>query len=285
MVNNEMDSAVTVLRTLLTSSRSKGGILIDQLLSDYRALNEGALPLKKFGFETFEDFLNATNEFKVTRGHDGVRVTARHIADSARIKGAIDDGKTVRKTKTTAGLQPRRPVRQSVHDVGQPRKSSAFSDIYSTLPSRSIKKAAAATLAHIVHETKHGVPGTNGSTSRNGNVPTKIIRHVVIQTSDGDRPQPRALYQPPHVSRAFTQNTAVVDGGAAASTIPKRSLNSRLAKVMANSDAAPSIATNNTDGLNKRLTRLQRNEETVDFVRSADTSNGRQQSEVTFFFY
>lgn len=259
MVNNttEIQSAVAVLRTLLRSSQSKNGILIDQLLNDYQKF-EGALPLKKFGFDTLEAFIKSTKEFDLNRSKDGIRVTARSSTDATRTKRTTDQSQTIRKNKVNVGLEPRRPVRpQSMNGVGQTRNSSAFSDIYSRLPSRSTKKAAAATLAHTTQPTKRTVRESHtSSNAKNGNGErivrnddqgaSKVIRRVIINTGGTERSQPRiVLYQPPKpaVSRAFTsvQSTGNGHSGSATSEIP----------------ASTKLSSTHKSSLNNRLTRLQ----------------------------
>lgn len=145
MSNNhtpEMSTVITVVRAILTSA-PKDGLNIRQVMSDYQNVEGHPLPFRKFGYTTLEEFLQASNGFILKQMSEGIRVTARESRESAHINRLVKQQNHPKKKSNSTVLLPRRPVHVPSSSDNKWR-SSAFSDIYSRLPNRSVKKAVAA---------------------------------------------------------------------------------------------------------------------------------------------
>lgn len=244
-----------VLRALLNSSQTKDGIPSKQLLVDYQNVNGKALPLKKFGFDTIEDFLTATNDFILQRGRDGVRVMVRAQNDSTHIRKYIDQQKTnsVRKQKSPVVqpvLQPRRqPIQtQSSRDENKFRSASAFSDIYSRLPTRSATKAAAATVQRV--QPKKASPGKVASTSAvvsangNGTATPELASKRAITKQNARPPQKHEQQQQQQQKVSASQSLSPTASSFKSSSTPSPP-SPPSPPVMAASNGRPAAAARN----------------------------------------
>lgn len=315
MVNNtqftaEMNTAVAVLRALLTSSHTKDGIPTKQLLIDYQNV-EGQLPLKKFGFDTIDDFLAASKEFILQRGRDGVRVLPHKNVDSAHITKLLEQQKSSRKQKSTTVLEPRRPIRtQSNRDENKWRSGSAFSDIYSRLPSRSVKKAVASTynnnqtgqitrkVANNKSANGNGLDETTtmaAQKSSNGAGNESGKRAITKQTNAGRfQGQTKSNNAQPTASRANapkSSGNASTDGTTTGrtnnlhstatkyetNTVNEQKKQQRDNVAARNANSIPKMPSNGNSvqksSLNSRLIRLQSAEVTVDEIKNNRNSN------------
>lgn len=208
----EMNAAVMMVRTLINSIPTKDGILSQQLLIDYQNINGQALPLKKFGFDTIDDFLAASNDFILQKGRDGTRVLIRQSVDSAHIRKIIDGSKSIASRKKKSGpqpvLQPRRqPIQTySARDENKFRSASAFSDIYAQLPNRSVKKAIATT-AQQTSPKKVAPTVSTGQSSPPANARSKPIRSPHTAQSQLPKQQHTAQHKRPAPQSSTPQSS------------------------------------------------------------------------------
>lgn len=312
----EMNTAVMVLRALLTSSQTKDGIPTKQLLIDYQNF-EGQLPLKKFGFDTIDEFLTASNEFTLQRGRDGARVLARKSIDTAHITKLLAEQKNSRKNKAMPVLEPRRPIRTLTNrDENKWRSGSAFSDIYSRLPSRSVKKAVASTynsnqtgqiirkVANNKSTNGNGLDDTTPTTTTykkpNGTASEIGKRAITKQPNSGRfQGQTKSNNVQSTGSRANAQKSsgnASTDGTSTgrsnnsyssatkyeSNTVTEQKRQQKDNVVARNSASIPKIPSNGSSiqksSLNSRLTRLQSEEVAVDEIKDTRINNNNQSS-------
>lgn len=141
MAEQELKSVITVIRAILQSAPSDG-LLTRQLLNDYKNIEGSALPLKRLGYDTVDELIQKSGEFIQRRTSDGIKIIPKESADSAHINRLVQQQQKTRKKKRPA--TPQRPIRSPTANNQQRWRGSAYTDMYSRMPNRSVKKAVAA---------------------------------------------------------------------------------------------------------------------------------------------
>lgn len=109
------NEVVKILRSLVISSDQAD---FRSLISDYRAEAGEAIPFRKLGYDSLEDFLRASGEFNLFETANGIRVTAKTTQESAHIADLRRNqtvSKTARRRRNAPTIQPNRlPPRLSI---------------------------------------------------------------------------------------------------------------------------------------------------------------------------
>lgn len=146
MTEPELNEVITVIRCILQSAPSDG-LLTRELLNDYKSIQGSPLPFKKFGYNSVDELIQTSGEFIQKRTADGIKFIPKESKESAHNYRMVQQQKSTRKKKKSTFLPtPRRPVHSPTANNQQQRwRGSAYTDLYSRTPNRSLKKAVAAT--------------------------------------------------------------------------------------------------------------------------------------------
>lgn len=141
----ELRDVITEIRAILQSAPTEG-LLTRQLLNDYKDIVGSKLPFRELGYDSVDDLIQKSGEFMQKRTHEGIKIIQKESADSAHINRLVRGQNDSRKKRKPAVAQ--RPVRSPTASNQQHRfRGSAYTDMCSQMPNRSVKKAVASSTA------------------------------------------------------------------------------------------------------------------------------------------
>uniref|UniRef100_A0A182NSX1 Tudor domain-containing protein 7 n=1 Tax=Anopheles dirus TaxID=7168 RepID=A0A182NSX1_9DIPT len=193
-LSEEAQAAISVIRALVASRKETSNVL--SVLRDYRQLEGEALPYRKFGFSTVEEFLLASGEFVIkSAAGESTRVYIKPNRDSAHIQEMIAAQKSTRsgsatgkKTNFVALRQPTGP--RATKGFANP--ATAYSRFYQQMPNSgrsnnsnnySPKKVSFGE-AYTTNAPKVAKPGlwsNNGNNGGGGGQDMKNPAHMVMR--------------------------------------------------------------------------------------------------------
>lgn len=150
---------VKVIRTLLTSA--KNGLLTDEIDVDYEQMEGKQIPLKALGYNTLVELLRDTNQFVLIDTKQGTRVVPKPSKDGMAIKSAPHSPSKVKK-KSNA-VPPQRALRPTTDNHWS---GTAYSQAYTQMPNRSIKKAFTHPAKSLQTDNNGGSVTTSSGTYR-----------------------------------------------------------------------------------------------------------------------
>lgn len=145
---------VKVIRTLLTSA--KNGLLTNEIVDDYEQMEGKQIPFKALGYNTLEQLLRDTNQFALVDTKHGVRIMAKSSKDGNAIKSAPNSPNKGKKKSSM--VPPQRALRPTTDNHWS---GTAYSQAYTLMPNRSVKKA-------FTHPAKSLQTNSNGGGSGGG---------------------------------------------------------------------------------------------------------------------
>lgn len=125
---------VKVIRTLLTSA--KDGLLTQEIVDDYEQMEGKQMPFKALGYNTIEDLLHATNQFALIETEQGIKVMPKPSKDAYNNKSAPNSPSKGKKKGNM--MPPQRALRPTTDNHWN---GTAYSQAYTQMPNRSVKKA------------------------------------------------------------------------------------------------------------------------------------------------
>lgn len=163
---------VKVIRTLLTSA--KNGLLIKQIIDDYKEIEGKEIPFKSLGYNNLEDLLCDTNDFALIETKQGIKVIAKPSKDAYVNKSAPNSPS---KSKTKGCMIP--PQRALRPNPDNQWNGTAYSQAYTQMPNRSVKKAFThpAKLLQAAYRNGNG----NGNGNSNGGAYRPILKQSNIK--------------------------------------------------------------------------------------------------------
>lgn len=93
-----MVDVVKTLRGLLNSAQN--GLMEKQLMRDFREMEGYVIPYQQFGCRSLTEFLESSNEFDLTRTHEGLHVRAKLTKESVHLAQLVQSQNRVRKKKS-----------------------------------------------------------------------------------------------------------------------------------------------------------------------------------------
>lgn len=149
---------VKVIRTLLTSA--KNGLLTDEIVVDYEQMEGNQIPFKALGYNTLEELLRDTNQFALIDTKQGIRVMSKPYKDGNAIKSAPN---SPNKGKKKGNALPQRALRSTTDNQWS---GTAYSQAYTQMPNRSVKKAFTHPAKALQMDNNGGCVNTNSGTYR-----------------------------------------------------------------------------------------------------------------------
>lgn len=134
MESRNSSEIVKVIRTLLASA--KNGLLINEIDDDFKQMEGKAIPFKTLGYKTLEDLLRDTNQFALFDTKQGIKVTSKPSKDTSTNKSATNSPS---KSKKKGNMMP--PQRALRPTTDNHWSGTAYSQAYTQMPNRSVKKA------------------------------------------------------------------------------------------------------------------------------------------------
>lgn len=125
---------VKVIRTLLTSA--KNGLHSQEIIDDYEQIEGKPIPFKALGYNTLEEFLRDTNEFALIETRQGTKVMSKPSKD-AYVNKSTPNSPSKGKKKGNM-MPPQRALRSTTENHWN---GTAYSQAYTQMPNRSVKKA------------------------------------------------------------------------------------------------------------------------------------------------
>lgn len=144
MAEQDLKYVIKVIRAILVSAPSDG-LLTRQLLNDYQNIEGCSLPFRKLGFDSLDDLIQKCDEFMQKRSYDGIKIVLnlKELKDSAHMHRLVQQ-QTRSKSRKKKPTMPQRPIHSPTANNQQQRwRGSAYTDMYSRMPNRSVKKAVA----------------------------------------------------------------------------------------------------------------------------------------------
>lgn len=135
MDSKSATDVVKVIRTLLTSA--KNGLLTNEINDDYKQMENKEIPFKAFGYNSLEDFLRDTNQFTLFETKQGIKVMSKPSKD-AYVQRSTPNSPSKSKKKVTDMVPPQRALRPTTDNHWN---GTAYSQAYTQMPNRSVKKA------------------------------------------------------------------------------------------------------------------------------------------------
>uniref|UniRef100_A0A182WDR6 Tudor domain-containing protein 7 n=1 Tax=Anopheles minimus TaxID=112268 RepID=A0A182WDR6_9DIPT len=168
-LSEEAKAAIAVIRALVASRKDTSNVL--SVLLDYRQLEGDSLPYRKFGFNTVEEFLLASNEFviKASAGNS-TRIYIKPNRDSAHIQEMVSAQKTTksggsgRKSNFVALRQPTGPWNAK----GFSSQSTAYSRIYQQMPNVGRNNSTGYSPKRVTFGEKPSSTSTKGDVKSQG---------------------------------------------------------------------------------------------------------------------
>lgn len=134
MESRNSNEIVKVIRTLLASA--KNGLLINEIDDDFKQMEGNAIPFKTLGYNTLEDLLRDTNQFALFETKQGIKVMSKPSKDTSTNKSATNSPS---KSKKKGNMMP--PQRALRPTTDNHWSGTAYSQAYTQMPNRSVKKA------------------------------------------------------------------------------------------------------------------------------------------------
>lgn len=163
---------VKVIRTLLTSS--KNGLLINEIVGDYEQIEGNQIP---FTADTLELVLRDSNQFAMIDTKHGTRVMSKPSKETNTIK-STPSSPTKGKKKGNV-TQPQRALRPTTDNQW---KGTAYSQAYTQMPNRSVKKAFTHSTQASQTNSSHG-GGINSSATNNNTTNSGGYRAILKQSN------------------------------------------------------------------------------------------------------
>lgn len=134
MESRNCNEIVKVIRTLLTSA--KNGLLTEEIVDDYEQMEGKQIPFKALGYNTLEDLLRDTNQFALIETKQGTKVVSKPSKDAYVNKSAPNSPSKAKKKGNM--MPPQRALRPTTDNQWN---GTAYSQAYTQMPNRSVKKA------------------------------------------------------------------------------------------------------------------------------------------------
>lgn len=126
---------IKVIRTILTSA--KNGLLTQEINDDYEQMEGKQIPFNALGYNTLEDWLRDTNQFAFIDTKHGVKVMSKPSKD-AYVNRSAPNSPSKGKKKGNMMIPPQRALRPTTDNHWS---GTAYSQAYTQMPNRSVKKA------------------------------------------------------------------------------------------------------------------------------------------------
>lgn len=166
---------VKVICTLLTSA--KNGLLTNEIVDDYEQMEGKQIPLKELGYSTLEQLLRETNQFVFVDTKHGIRVMSKPSKDGNTNKSAPN---SPNKGKKKSGVVPPQRALRSTTDNHW--NGTAYSQAYTQMPNRSVKKAFTHP-AKSLQTNSNGGNGSGATINTNPNTSSGAYRAILKQSN------------------------------------------------------------------------------------------------------
>lgn len=172
---------VKVVRTLLTSA--KNGLLTAEIADDYEQMEGKQIPFKTLGYNSLEALLRDTNQFALIDTKQGIRVMSKPSKDGNSSKSTPNSPNKGKKKGTME--PPQRALRSTTDNQWS---GTAYSQAYTQMPNRSVKKAF--THPAKSSQTNHSNGGGASANTANNGAYRPILKQSNIKyVPKDDNPQ------------------------------------------------------------------------------------------------
>lgn len=185
---------VKVIRTLLASA--KNGLLINEIVDDFKQTEGKEIPIKSLGYNTLEELLRDTNQFAMFDTKHGIKVMSKPSKDTTVNKSATNSPS---KMKKKGGMMP--PQRALRPTTDNHWNGTAYSQAYTQMPNRSVKKifAQPAKLLQASHSNGNSGGGGGGGGAYRPILKQSNIKHgpkdETVYANDDTNPSTNQMIQ------------------------------------------------------------------------------------------